>query len=365
MKRNWSPDELIASWTLLPLEAALLDNKTGPTRLGFAVLFKFFQLEARFPAGKNEIPRIVVAYVAKQVGVNHHDWLQYDWRGRSIKYRRAQIRDFFGFREATLDDEAALGTWLGDSVLAHEQDLGHLEVRVLGRLRQQHIEPPTPDQVERLIRSALHTYDESLFARINSRLSDANRQRLKAILWATGDNPALSVEAATVRATTTDPSGWNCATIRAAPAWKPPLARSPNSPACATSVCRPICSLASRPKSSPAIVPAPACSRPGSPWGPFIQIGGGCPAAATGWTRPSSAREGGASARRRRLASIPQRTGLLSTHGRYGLGSGDSLYFSADRVQVSGLGTTLYQLMNLSDINQGDLDQLVVLYSTP
>jgi TnpA family transposase len=196
MKRNWSPDELIASWTLLPLEAALLDNKTGPTRLGFAVLFKFFQLEARFPAAKNEIPRIVVAYVAKQVGVNHHDWLQYDWRGRSIKYHRAQIRDFFHFREATLDDEAALCTWLGDTVLAREQDLGHLEVLVLGRLREQHIEPPTPDQVERLIRSALHTYDEGLFARINGRLSDANRQRLKAILWASGDNPTLSVEAA-------------------------------------------------------------------------------------------------------------------------------------------------------------------------
>ena len=33
------------------LEAALLANKTGPTRLGFAVLLKFFQYAARFPLG--------------------------------------------------------------------------------------------------------------------------------------------------------------------------------------------------------------------------------------------------------------------------------------------------------------------------
>ena len=48
MKREWTDLEF-ADWTLLPPEAALLANKTGPTRLGFAVLLKFFQYAARFP----------------------------------------------------------------------------------------------------------------------------------------------------------------------------------------------------------------------------------------------------------------------------------------------------------------------------
>ena len=69
MKRNWTLDELVESWTLLPLELELVGNKSGPTRLGFALLLKFFALEARFPAAKNEIPRIVIAHVAKQVAV--------------------------------------------------------------------------------------------------------------------------------------------------------------------------------------------------------------------------------------------------------------------------------------------------------
>ena len=42
MKREWTDLEF-ADWTLLASEAALLANKTGPTRLGFAVLLKFFQ----------------------------------------------------------------------------------------------------------------------------------------------------------------------------------------------------------------------------------------------------------------------------------------------------------------------------------
>ncbi len=82
MKRNWTTEELVDSWTLLPNELELVGNKTGATRLGFAVLLKFFQLEARFPQAKNESPRLVVAYVAKQVSVEPDEYLRYDWRTR-------------------------------------------------------------------------------------------------------------------------------------------------------------------------------------------------------------------------------------------------------------------------------------------
>src|SRR5689334_13075829 len=41
MKRNWTTEELIDYWTLLPNELELVGNKIGPTCLGFAVLLKF------------------------------------------------------------------------------------------------------------------------------------------------------------------------------------------------------------------------------------------------------------------------------------------------------------------------------------
>lgn len=122
MKRNWSSEELVEHWTLLPAELELFANKTGPTRLGFAILLKFFALEARFPYAKNDVPPDVIRYLAKQVAVpvEIEQYLQYDWRGRSIKYHRAQIREFFGFREATVADGQALTEWLTAEQVPYE-----------------------------------------------------------------------------------------------------------------------------------------------------------------------------------------------------------------------------------------------------
>ena len=108
MKRQWEQEELIDWWTLSATDRALLGNKTGATRLGFALLLKYFHRLGRFPQHKNEIPGIVVRYVATQVGVDPAAYLQYDWQGRTIKEHRAQIRAAYGFREATVEDGEAM-----------------------------------------------------------------------------------------------------------------------------------------------------------------------------------------------------------------------------------------------------------------
>ena len=38
MRREWSPEDLIACWTLVDADRALVGNKTGATRLGFVAL---------------------------------------------------------------------------------------------------------------------------------------------------------------------------------------------------------------------------------------------------------------------------------------------------------------------------------------
>jgi hypothetical protein len=45
---NWELDELIEHFTILPNEMKLVENKTGETRIGFAVLLKFFQMKPVF-----------------------------------------------------------------------------------------------------------------------------------------------------------------------------------------------------------------------------------------------------------------------------------------------------------------------------
>ena len=59
---EWSAQDLVASWTLV-------GNKTGATRLGFAVWLKFFEIAARFPSVAGEVPPSAVAYLAEHLHV--------------------------------------------------------------------------------------------------------------------------------------------------------------------------------------------------------------------------------------------------------------------------------------------------------
>ena len=55
MRTDWEPDELIGAWTLVEGDWKLIANKTGVTRLGFALLLKFYEIEGRFPAYPEEV----------------------------------------------------------------------------------------------------------------------------------------------------------------------------------------------------------------------------------------------------------------------------------------------------------------------
>ncbi|TCO70421.1 Tn3 family transposase [Marinisporobacter balticus] len=163
MKRNWEVDELIEYFTFLPNEHALLSNKTGSTRLGFAILFKFFQYKARFPNHKYEIPKDVIHYISKQFNLDSKLFDGYNWNGRSIKYHRAQIREYFGFKESTVENMEAVTSWLQQHVLYYDTEYEHVKVEAYNRFRELQIEPPTTDRFDRLVRSAIHAYENQFF----------------------------------------------------------------------------------------------------------------------------------------------------------------------------------------------------------
>ena len=129
MKRLWTAEELAEHWTLLPHELALVANKTGPTRLGFAVLLKFFGYAGRFPADQHEVPAALVGHLARQVEVPTAAWLAYAWRGRTIEYHRAQIRAALGFRAATVQDARELMAWLRDTCVVRKPHLAPFRPR--------------------------------------------------------------------------------------------------------------------------------------------------------------------------------------------------------------------------------------------
>jgi hypothetical protein len=78
-------DELIGNWTLISDELEQLSGRRGATKLGFAVLLRFYAVHGRFPSGRSEIPDQAVAHVARLVDVPAAELGSYEWDGRTIK----------------------------------------------------------------------------------------------------------------------------------------------------------------------------------------------------------------------------------------------------------------------------------------
>ncbi len=70
MRDEWAADELVSAWTLVEEDWRLIANKSGATRLGFALLLKGFEADGRFPRRPQEFSEQVVAYVSRQVRVD-------------------------------------------------------------------------------------------------------------------------------------------------------------------------------------------------------------------------------------------------------------------------------------------------------
>ncbi len=167
---------MVERWTLAPNELLLLMNKSGPGRLGFAALLKFFQAEARFPFHKCEVSEQVIGYLVQQTKTLPSMWADYDWQGRTIKYHRAEIRSLFDFREATTEDSESVMAWVRDHVLAQERDPVRVTEAALLRFRDLKLEPPTAERLDRLIRSTLRAFEEDFCRRVYEQLPSSRRQ---------------------------------------------------------------------------------------------------------------------------------------------------------------------------------------------
>jgi TnpA family transposase len=177
VQREWAGEDLAASWTLIGDDWDLVGNKSGATRLGFAVLLKFFELETRFPDDVSEIPSAALGYVAQQVKVDSTEFARYDWGGRAIERHRMQIRAAFGFRMFTRADEDNLAGWLVSEVCPVELRDEQLREALLVQCRAERLEPP--GRVDRIIGSARAAFEQQFCDRIVNRLGEHCAERLE------------------------------------------------------------------------------------------------------------------------------------------------------------------------------------------
>ena len=170
----------MGAWTLVADDWRLVGNKTGPTRLGFVLLLKFFELEGRFPRHGGELPPAAVAYVASQVRVDPGLFGGYAWAGRTIEYHRAQIRDALGFRPVTRADEETLADWLATDIVPFEASDERLREALLLRCRSERLEPP--GRLDRLVAKARATAADRFCAATVARLDPDAVARLERLV---------------------------------------------------------------------------------------------------------------------------------------------------------------------------------------
>ncbi|WP_217687117.1 DUF4158 domain-containing protein [Streptomyces sp. CAI-85] len=161
-------------------------NKSGATRLGFALLLKFFEAEARFPESAKEMPAAAVEYVAQQVKVPAGAWADYDWQGDRIKRPRKEIRKAYGFAN-TEEDQERLAEWLAAELCPVELSRERLAEAVVARCRNDCIEPPAPGRGGRLVGKAVTDFEARFCRSRVERISHANRSRLEDLVVGSGD----------------------------------------------------------------------------------------------------------------------------------------------------------------------------------
>jgi TnpA family transposase len=139
-------------------------------------------MEAKFPRAKQEVPKQVISYIARLLEVSPKQYGEYSFNGRTIERHRAEIREFFGFREFNPQDKKELIAWLCEFVLAYDRQASYLEAAVYQRLRELKLEPPIPEGVERLIRSAVITTEKVFCAGIFNQIESGALTKMDALL---------------------------------------------------------------------------------------------------------------------------------------------------------------------------------------
>lgn len=155
-------DELGEHFTLSDAELGLLRNKTGATRLAFALSLKHLLWRGRFPRGRAELPDDAVEHVARQGDVDAGGLESYEWSGRQRSRHRSEIRGVSGFRACTVGDADKLAAWLAEQVCQAERRPERVRAELLDRCRADRIEPPERTRIDRVVASALHQAEQTL-----------------------------------------------------------------------------------------------------------------------------------------------------------------------------------------------------------
>jgi TnpA family transposase len=173
----------LESYLLDPDELALVLRKQGlESQFIFAVMLKFFESEKRFPTAGDSFPEAILQQIAYQVGLPSHVKLEVDESKRTYRRFCREIRQHFGYRECSLEDQKSLVSWLIQAVFPSSPTWEQTQDQAYTYLRERKIEPLAPKPLQRVLRSAHHQFETHFFKTIEGLLSADTKKALDALL---------------------------------------------------------------------------------------------------------------------------------------------------------------------------------------
>ncbi|MYW11930.1 hypothetical protein GT034_26795 [Streptomyces sp. SID2563] len=97
------------------------------------------------------------------------------------------MRAAYGFRANTEEDQERLAEWLAAELCPVELSRDRLGAAVVARCRNEHIEPPAPGRVGRLVGKAVTDFEAQFCRSRMERISHATRSRLEDLVAGSGD----------------------------------------------------------------------------------------------------------------------------------------------------------------------------------
>ncbi|MDG0949863.1 DUF4158 domain-containing protein [Bacillus paranthracis] len=182
MKQQLNINEEIEAFMLNPQELALVTSRHKTTRVGFAVLLKYFQLEYCFPSGKSEVPKNMLHFIAKQLQLPLELYSSYQFDSRTIHRHKQEILQFFGFKEEQDKDREFIQTWLYNRVYEYNLDANLLKKHLYIKYRTEKIVAPSEWQINQLVQQLIFQREQDFYQETYKNLSTSTLKKIDALL---------------------------------------------------------------------------------------------------------------------------------------------------------------------------------------